>query len=323
MVVQVPLDDKQENWLRDQDLLEPKEQILAYTKAGEGNMNVVIRVKTTLKSFILKQSRPFVNKYPQIPAPKERILTERAFYKAIAADEILASYSPKMIKFNEEFLVMVLDDLGNTADFTFIYREPLLFSSQDAKSLISYLNNLHVLDPGDFPDNSGMKLLNHEHIFVFPYLEDNGFDLNRVQKGLQELAMTYKKNEALKKEILALGERYLRKGNQLLHGDFYPGSWMKVSDGIKVIDSEFAFAGDREFDLAVMLAHLKLAKVSQLRINEIQNMYQINAQIDQKLLDQYIGAEILRRLIGLAQLPLHLTLEEKQQLCEEATAMIL
>ena len=323
MIVQVPLDEKQENWLKNQGLLEPNEQILEYTKAGEGNMNVVIRVKTTLKSFILKQSRPFVNKYPQIPAPKERILTERAFYKAIASDEILASYSPKMIKFNEEFLVMVLDDLGNTADFTFIYREPPLFSSQDAKSLISYLNNLHVLDPGDFPDNSDMKLLNHEHIFVFPYLEDNGFDLNQVQKGLQELALTYKKNKSLKKEIIALGERYLRKGTQLLHGDFYPGSWMKLSDGIKIIDSEFAFAGDREFDLAVMLAHLKLAKVSQLRINEIQKMYQRNAQIDQKLLDQYMGAEILRRLIGLAQLPLHLTLEEKQQLCEEATAMIL
>jgi 5-methylthioribose kinase len=323
MIVQVPLDVKQENWLRDQELLEPKEQILEYSKAGEGNMNVVIRVKTTHKSFILKQSRPFVNKYPQIPAPKERILTERAFYKAIANDEILSSYSPKMIKFNEEFLVMVLDDLGNTADFNFIYREPHLFSSKDAESLISYLNSLHGLDAGDFPDNSGMKLLNHEHIFVFPYLEDNGFDLNQVQKGLQEIARIYKKNEALKKKIFALGERYLRKGNELLHGDFYPGSWMKVSGGIKVIDSEFAFLGDREFDLGVMLAHLKLAKVSQLLINEIQNLYKRNAQIDQILLNQYMGAEILRRLIGLAQLPLHLSLEDKKQFCEEATSLIL
>lgn len=323
MIVKIPLDENQENWLRVQGLLEPKEQILEYTKAGEGNMNVVIRVKTSVKSFILKQSRPFVNKYPLIPAPKERILTERAFYKAISTDEILVSYSPKMIKFDEEFLVMVLDDLGNTADFTFIYREPDLISAEDSESLISYLTKLHSLDPGDFPDNSAMKQLNHEHIFVFPYLEDNGFDLNQVQKGLQEMAMAYKKNEPLKKEIFALGERYLRKGNQLLHGDFYPGSWMKVSNGIKVIDTEFAFAGDREFDLAIMLAHLKMAKVSQSRIKEIQNRYQRNAQIDQKLLDQYMGAEILRRLIGLAQLPLHLSLEEKKQLSEEAIALIL
>ena len=30
--------------------------------AGEGNMNVVLRVKTSDKNFILKQSRPCVNK---------------------------------------------------------------------------------------------------------------------------------------------------------------------------------------------------------------------------------------------------------------------
>ena len=323
MILQEPLDKDQEDWLRNKSLLQPGEQILAYGKAGEGNMNVVIRVKTNVKSFILKQSRPYVNKYPQIPAPKERILTEKAFYEAIAHDQILAKYSPKMIQFYTESMVMVLDDLGNTADFTQIYKEPHSFSFGDAGSLISYLVRLHSIEARDFPDNSAMKTLNHEHIFVYPYLEDNGFDLDQVQPGLQEIALFYKKSEKLKHEILVLGERYLSKGNHLLHGDFYPGSWMKVSNGIKVIDPEFAFVGDHEFDLGVMLAHLKLAKVPQKMIDRTQNLYTEANAIDTKLLSKYMGVEILRRLIGLAQLPLHLSLKEKQSLCEEASSMIL
>jgi 5-methylthioribose kinase len=323
MILQEPLDKEQEDWLRKKRLLQPEEQILAYGKAGEGNMNMVIRVKTNVKSFILKQSRPYVNKYPQVPAPKERILTEKAFYQAIAHDQILAMYSPTMIQFYAESMVMVLDDLGNTADFTQIYKEPLSFSFGDADSLISYLIGLHGIEARDFPDNSAMKTLNHEHIFVYPYLEDNGFDLDQVQPGLQEIALFFKKNQKLKDEILALGERYFSKGNHLLHGDFYPGSWMKVSNGIKVIDTEFAFVGDREFDLGVMLAHLKLAKIPQKTIDRTQNLYSEANAIDTKLLRKYTGVEILRRLIGLAQLPLHLSLGEKQSLCEEASSMIL
>jgi 5-methylthioribose kinase len=323
MKLQEPLDKEQENWIRNRGLLQKNEQILKYGKAGEGNMNVVIRVKTNLTSFILKQSRPFVNKYPQIPAPEERILTEKAFYEAIAHDKELALYSPKMLDFSEESFIMVLDDLGNTADFTAIYKGPELFSSQDAENLISYLTNLHGIEITDFPDNSAMKTLNHEHIFVYPFLEENGFDLKEVQPGLQETALWYKKNEKLKREIRVLGERYLAKGNHLLHGDFYPGSWMRGTDGIKVIDAEFAFLGDKEFDLGVMLAHLKLAKVPQIRIEETKNLYFQSKEVDQKLLNQFTGIEMLRRLIGLAQLPLHLSLKEKQRLCKEASSMIL
>jgi 5-methylthioribose kinase len=323
MKLQETLDKEQENWIRDRGILQNGEQILEYGKAGEGNMNVVIRVKTNLKSFILKQSRSFVNKYPHIPAPEERILTEKAFYEAISFNNTLARNSPKMLDFCEESFIMVLDDLGNTADFTAIYKERELFTSQDAENLISYLTSLHGIEISNFPDNSAMKALNHEHIFVYPFLEENGFDLNAVQPGLQETALWYKKAENLKKEIRKLGERYLEKGNHLLHGDFYPGSWMRGSDSIKVIDTEFAFLGDKEFDLGVMIAHLKLAKISPKMIEETKYLYLQSNKIDQKLLNQFTGIEMLRRLIGLAQLPLHLSLKEKQRLCTEASSMIL
>jgi 5-methylthioribose kinase len=42
---------------------------------------------------------------------------------------------------------------------------------------------LHQVQVSDFPDTTGMHTLNHEHIFEFPFLEENGFDLDQIQPG--------------------------------------------------------------------------------------------------------------------------------------------
>jgi len=47
-------------FLTDLKFLSSDENILTVEKPGEGNMNVVLRVKTNKRSFIVKQSRPFV-----------------------------------------------------------------------------------------------------------------------------------------------------------------------------------------------------------------------------------------------------------------------
>ncbi|MDA9555710.1 phosphotransferase, partial [Pelobium sp.] len=139
---------------------------------------------------------------------------------------------------------------------------------------------------------------------------------------LQELAMQYKTNQQLKQKIEALGEIYLAEGDTLLHGDYYPGSWLKTNKGLMVIDPEFAFYGRPEFDFAVLNAHLHLAQQSQQVFNEIHANYQKPTNFDDLLFKQLTGIEIMRRIIGLAQLPLSLNLTEKQTLLEEAAAMI-
>ena len=64
-------------------ILYKNEMILALDRAGVGNMNVVIKVKTNRRSFIFKQSRPYVEKYQNIPAPIERTNVEYSFYNTI------------------------------------------------------------------------------------------------------------------------------------------------------------------------------------------------------------------------------------------------
>ena len=62
--------DKLNNYLKDRlNFLNKNEALIQTEIAGEGNMNVVMRLKTNQRSFILKQSRPFVKKYPNIAAP--------------------------------------------------------------------------------------------------------------------------------------------------------------------------------------------------------------------------------------------------------------
>ena len=174
--------------------------------------------------------------------------------------------------------------------------------------------------PENFPQNLELRQLNHQHIFVLPFLEDNGFDLDSIQPGLQELAKPIKEDEALKQIISQLGEIYLAAGTVLLHGDYYPGSWLQADENIYVIDPEFCFAGFAEFDLGVMAAHLIMATQDPTLLDQILEGYTLPK--DSNLVRQVAGTEILRRIIGLAQLPLERSLEEKASLLELAQKCI-
>jgi 5-methylthioribose kinase len=70
-----------------------------------------------------------------------------------------------------------------------------------------------------------MRKLNYEHIFEYPFKMENGFDLDGIQLGLQALAIPWL-NQQLKDKIGCIRTLYLSKGKYLLHGDYYPGSWL-------------------------------------------------------------------------------------------------
>ncbi|MEM6707021.1 MAG: aminoglycoside phosphotransferase, partial [Acidobacteriota bacterium] len=66
--------------LRDVGWLTPDETVRKIGRPGEGNMNLTLRVTTDRRSLIVKQSRPWVEKYDVIEAPFDRMLSELAFY---------------------------------------------------------------------------------------------------------------------------------------------------------------------------------------------------------------------------------------------------
>jgi len=311
-------------YLKTQGWLVQNEVLLSLEKPGEGNMNFVLRAITNQRSFILKQARPWVEKFPQIDAPVERVSVEAHFFQSLEKVEAIHQFAPSSLGFDANNFILATEDLGKGADYSFLYQKDNLLEAADIDGLTQYLSALHqVAIPVDFPTNLAMRKLNHEHIFNFPYLEENGFNLDDVQEGLQAAAMPYKTNVALKAKIKACGEIYLAEGNHLLHGDFYPGSWLKVADGLKVIDPEFGFVGPAEFDLGVLYAHLLMAEQPSTVFKAISKSYQQPAHFKEALLSQFVGIEILRRLIGIAQLPLSLDLATKKRLMKQAATWIM
>ena len=313
-----------ETYLKIKGWLSPIESIVSAEKPGEGNMNYTLRISTERRTFIIKQSRPYVEKYPTIAAPVERAVTEGHFYQKIQTIPKLQAFMPQLLGVDVENSILVLEDLGISSDYTFLYQPNQTIAEAEIAQLMTYASVLHNSFSGESDPqfaNRTMRALNHEHIFLYPLMEDNGFNLDIVQAGLQALAMPYKQNEDLKNKAKALGDIYLEDGKHLLHGDFYLGSFLKTEADIKVIDPEFCFYGPAEFDLGVLIAHLKMARQSDNIIKAVRQHYQAPPHFDETLMNQFVGIEIIRRLIGLAQLPLSLSLEEKDSLLKEATLL--
>lgn len=321
-----PISTEAEKYLKEEGWLRNGEKLLATEKPGEGNMNFVIRLRTSQRSIVLKQSRPWVEKYPQIDAPIERIYVEQNFYRFIAPHQGISQYTPKVVGFDPDNYTLLLEDLGEGADYSFLYQEGKLLTDEELKALshlLSTLHHIYIPQPDrQYFDNQAMKSLNHEHIFIYPFSQDNGFDLDGIQVGLQALALPYQSNDGLKSKVTHLGSLYLQNHQVLLHGDYYPGSWLKVPDGLKLIDPEFSYFGKAEFDLGIMLGHLKMSQHSQEAIGKTMGWYQPPADFDEDLAFAFAGVEIIRRIIGLAQLPLSLSLQEKGDLLAEASELI-
>ena len=312
-----------EHYLQQQGWIVATEKVLHLEKPGEGNMNFVLRVRTTSRSFILKQARPWVEKFPQIDAPVDRVGVEATFFQTLQDVPIINAFMPKCLGYDAANFLLAVEDLGAGADYSFLYKGATL-TTKEAEQLAQYLSILHGLPtPVNFPANTAMRTLNHEHIFNFPYLEENGLNLDDIQNGLQAVAMPYKTNLALKEQIKTLGAVYLSQGKHLLHGDFYPGSWLKNKQGLKVIDPEFGFVGPAEFDLGVLLAHLVLSEQSPTVFQTILDHYQSSPFFKESLLVRFVGIEILRRLIGIAQLPLEMSLSTKKILLKRASNWVL
>lgn len=294
--------------------LHDHEKIISVEKPGEGNMNLVLRVITDKRTFIIKQARPWVEKYPQIVAPEERIIVELNYYRTTSANAAIANYHPIVLREEEPAFIMIIEDFGKALDFTYLYKKEQNLKEEQANQLVAYLSFLHNANFSKRIENEKMKLLNAEHIFDFPFKATNNFDLNNIQDGLASIATEYKNDKLLIEKSKRLKSIYLSNGITLLHGDFYPGSWQLTKDGIKVIDPEFCFSGCAEFDVGVFIGHLFLAQQTELSILNMLTRYKQPKNFDEKLALNFAGIEILRRILGLAQLPLELELNERKEL---------
>lgn len=327
--------------LLDASLIDRGTHIVDVEPAGDGNMNCTLRVRTQQGDFIVKQSRPWVAKYPSIPAPENRTLHEIQFYQTVASEPSIADQMPKLLSSSPDRYLMILEDLGTASDGSFLYdprqvpeRLPLI------NELAGWLARLHAvptdhLSAASFA-NLDLRQLNHAHIFQIPFHDPPAINLDSVTDGLGALATDTSNHVALRDRADQLGERYLEGGPCLLHGDFFPGSWLLRDNDVFIIDPEFCFLGRPEFDLAVCTAHLRMVGMgSGLDIGPgetlaeefiaayLRQQAEGSTELDQHLIAAWAGIEIIRRLLGVAQLPMERSLEQKRCLLDWAVSACL
>ena len=306
--------------LQQMDVLAESENIIAIEKAGEGNMNLVMRVTTDQQSLIVKQARPWVEKYPSIAAPVERINAEIDFYDRVSAAPELARLMPAAIAARPRMRILVLEDLGKASDYSSLYGSSVMPEARDLvfEQAAFWLSSLHSQDSSSNEEVGcfALRQLNHAHMFSIPFSNPPAIDLDSVCRGLEKVSQPLRDHRKLQKVIQRLGSIYLNpEGNKrvLLHGDFYPGSWLKTGEGFRVIDPEFCFFGPREFDLGIMAAHLFFCHAPRevKTIERLTHCY--GDHISMSLVLGFSGVELIRRLIGVAQLPLDADLEQRMK----------
>ncbi|MCZ6782873.1 MAG: phosphotransferase [Proteobacteria bacterium] len=287
--------------------LKPGEEVRDCEHAGDGNMNLTLRVRTDRRSFILKQARPWVEKYPDIAAPWERSRFEQRFYARVAGIPGVASRMPELLGRDPEARVLLLEDLPDAQDLSPLYAEAGRAQIADAEidELAAYLRALHDATDGP-PDpelaNRDMRALNHSHIYEIPLGPEAPVDLDALEPGLARTADELRADAAYRRAVAETGERYLQDGPCLLHGDYFPGSWLRSRHGLRVIDPEFGFCGDPEFDVGCAAAHLALAGQEPERALRFLESY--GRALEPRWVARFAATEVMRRLIGVAQLPI-------------------
>ena len=121
-------------YLKEQSWIKQDETVISAAKPGEGNMNYVLRINTGSRTFIIKQSRPYAEKYPSVAAPAKRALSEAAFYNLTQKNNFLKNHTPHLIGVDDKNNVLAMQDLGTAADYTFLYQAPNKLSDEDAKA---------------------------------------------------------------------------------------------------------------------------------------------------------------------------------------------
>ena len=299
---------------------------LTITCPGEGNMNTVVRVGHGDASFILKQAHRYVRKFPSIAAPIERLTSEVGFYQAVSAD-VVVSMMPRLIHHHPEHDVVVMEDLGHLPDRSDVYRNVKTFPLRAAGD---FLHRLHAI----FPDPSFADLrcgelarLNAAHMFNIPIESPPAFDASTVGSELDDAACRVRGDDRVRERLRELRRWYLDPdpgdGCRLCHGDFYPGSWLGDDDRFRVIDPEFAFVGPAEFDVAVAAGHHRLCLGSASLADSVERMTEAYGHpVDRTATLSMAAAEVLRRLIGVAQLPLTIDSAERAERLFEAAEVL-
>jgi 5-methylthioribose kinase len=242
----------------------PRTADLEVTEIGDGNINMVFRVreKDNSRSLILKHAIPYVRCVGESwPLTLDRIRIEADALEI--QDRHVPKLVPKVLHRNDEMALLVLEDLGRMEvmrkGMNKLRRYPLF-----AEHISTFMANVLFFTSDLFLPAREKKALSarfdnplcgitEDLIFTEPYFD---CPRNIVNPALRPYCKkVFWKKTALRLEASKLKEKFLTQGQCLIHGDLHTGSVLANATETKVFDTEFAFVGPAAFDPGLLVAN--------------------------------------------------------------------
>jgi 5-methylthioribose kinase len=282
--------------------------------AGDGNINWVRRIRTRggTRSFVLKQARAALERFPEYQVSTERLIFEARYFELTAAWDP-ERVRPEILHLDPEQRVLVLEDLGDAErlDAALARGAP---AGAPLRRLAGFLGRVHAQtrDPAlaEHLRNGEMQRLHGDHIFALPY-RPNEFPLS---PALARCAREVWSDNELRERIDAAFARYLEPHGALVHADAQAGNILLAERGAVLLDAEIAHVGDPAFDVGVLLAHVMLPAIARgevesarASVRETWDAYVaahgVSGLPRYAEVARYAGIEMLRRTIGAARIP--------------------
>jgi len=312
VAAQVLLDDRSlPDFLRSAGLAQAADAVLV-EPAGDGNINWVRRARVPARgaSWIVKQARPTLERFPEYSASTERIVFERRWFElANVVDR--ESVCPRILHFDEARRVLVLEDLGGAERLDHALARGADVSAALA-AVLRLLAGVHraTRDPALAARfaNTEMQTLHGEHVFRLPFAP-NEFPLEAPLRARAERVWRDAELGAIAARAYA---RFREPRGALLHGDVQAGNILVPAAGAaKLLDAEIAHVGDPAFDVGMLLAHVLLAGLARGALAPAAEVARAAwtsyadaaGDLAPPFADgaRYAGIEVLRRTIGAAR----------------------
>lgn len=262
------------------EIVSPDDE-LTIDEIGDGNLNLVFRVRSARGSVILKQALPYVRMtgegWPMTPERAAREAHSLHVHASLAGDVVV-----RVIEFDPERYVIAMEDLSDHR----VWRDALNAGEVNdgvAAHLGRYVAQVavgtsmlgaertEVAAEIAATQNPDLCVITEDLVFTEP-ARDIG--RNSVAAGNVPDAAALAADDVYVAAMAEAKWRFMTHAEALIHGDLHTGSVMvrgesgAVADSVKVFDSEFAFYGPIAFDLGALYANYSFAAARAYALGE-------------------------------------------------------
>lgn len=248
-----------------------KDEELESSEIGDGNINYVFKVvgKVSKKSVVIKQADKLLRSSGR-PLDMNRNKIEVEMLKL--QGKLSPKYLPEIYHYHEDMYAVSMEDISdyknlrkemisgkifehfsdNISSFladTLLPTTDLVMDRAVKKEMVKTFTNIELCD------------ISEDLVFTEPYYNYKNRNVI-IEQNLSYVEENIYGDMDLHSEVGKLRDYFMNHAQALIHGDLHSGSIFANSEGIKIIDPEFAFYGPMGYDIGNVIGNLFFAWIN-------------------------------------------------------------